>query len=229
MTTMSYPHHEHAVRSHAQATGARRMFGLLRLAAAAAVAVALSAQITDLVVNDALVPENYFSYFTVQSSLINIVVLATGGVLALRWRDDPERFTAVRMTTVAFAVLTAAVYNVLLRGIPPEGYVGPQWPGEVMHVAIPVVIVLDWLLSPGRPALHWDRVWLALVYPFVWLAFTLVRGVVTGWYPYPFLNPDGPDGPVSVIVYVAVLFALILAVAAVAVGISRLGGRHTPR
>jgi hypothetical protein len=229
MTTLSHLQRIDSPPYRERSTGPRRLFGVLRLLAAVAVVTALSAQIADLVVHDALEPQNYFSYFTVQSSMANVVVFAVGGVLALRWREDPELFTAVRMTIVAFALLTGLVYNVLLRSLPPEGYVGPAWPGEVMHVWIPIVIVLDWLVTPGRPALAWGRVWLALWYPLAWLAFTLVRGVLTGWYPYPFLNPDGPNGPVSVVVYVAVLFALILASASVAVAISRAGGRHAPR
>jgi hypothetical protein len=30
--------------------------------------------------------------------------------------------------------------------------------------------------------------WLA--FPVLWLVYTLIRGAVTDWYPYPFLDPD---------------------------------------
>jgi hypothetical protein len=227
MTTTSeqYRHgsgHGGAVENRESATALRRTAGVLRLAAGLLVLGAIGTQIADLVVNRAFEPEEYFSYFTIQSSLINIVVLLTGGVLALRWREDPELYTAVRMSTVAYAVVTCVVYNLLLRGLPPEGFVGVQWPNEVTHVWIPILVVADWLLSPGRAPLAWGRIWLAIGYPLAWLAFTLVRGVLTGWYPYPFLEPDGPDGPVSVIVYIAGITLFILAVSVVAIGISRI-------
>jgi hypothetical protein len=207
----------------------RRVTGLLRIAAGLLVLTAITTQIVDLLVNDAFQPEEYFSYFTIQSSLVNIVVLVVGGLLALRWREDPELYTAVRMSAVTYAVVTAVVYNLLLRGVPTDDFVGLQWPNEVTHVWIPIVMTLDWLLSPGRAALAWGRLWLAVGYPLLWLGFTLVRGVLTGWYPYPFLDPDGPDGPTSVIAYIVGITLFILAVASVAIGISRIRVWNQPR
>jgi hypothetical protein len=30
--------------------------------------------------------------------------------------------------------------------------------------------------------------WLSALFPFCWLAFTLIRGAVIDWYPYPFID-----------------------------------------
>jgi len=234
MTATSNPNQNPAAPSASllapeSATAARRVAGVLRLAAGMLVLAAIVTQIVDLVLNDAFEPHEYFSYFTIQSSLITIVVLTVGGLLALRWREDPELYTAVRMSAVTYAVVTAVVYNLLLRGIPTDDFVGVQWPNEVTHVWIPIVIALDWILSPGRAALAWGRLWLAIGYPLLWLAFTLVRGVLTGWYPYPFLEPDGPDGPTSVIAYIVGITLFILAVACVSIGISRIRVWNEPR
>ena len=200
-------------------------FGLLRLIAAVAALAAIVTQITDQVIHDAFAPEWYFSYFTVQSSLISVVVLGFGAVLAFRWRDDPELFTAVRMCAVAYAAVTCVVYNALLRGLPVEGFVGLAWPGEVLHVWVPIFLVVEWVVAPGRAVLGWERVWTAVGFPLVWLGFTLVRGVLTGWYPYPFLEPDAPAGPVSVLVYIVAIAAFIVVVATLAIAISRVGMR----
>lgn len=223
MTTTSYPDRDASIPPAAPPSAARRVTGVLRLAAGVLVTVAVATQITDQVLGDAFEPARYFSFFTVQSSLIDVVVLVTGGVLALGRQRDPELFTAVRMSTVAYAAVTAVVYNVLLRGLPSDGFTGLGWPGEILHVWIPAYIVLDWLLAPGRPALGWDRIWLAIGYPLAWVAFTLVRGVVTGWYPYPFLDPDAPAGPVSVIAYIVAIAFFIIAVACIAIVVSRVG------
>ena len=209
----------------AASTRPRQIVGVLRLAAAALVLSAVITQIVDQLVNDAFEPEHYFSYFTIESSLINIVVLTVGGVLALRWRRDPELFSAVRLATVAYAIITAAVYNILLRGLPPEGFQGVQWPNEVEHVWIPIVIVLDWLLSPGRPSIGWKRLWLVVSYPVAWCAFTLVRGAIDGWYPYPFIDPTGDGGYPSVFAYIIALSIVIVVIGAGAIGVSRFGSR----
>ena len=210
-----------------RSSGQRKIVGLARIAAAGLIFAAIVTQIVDQLVNDAFVADEYFSYFTIDSSFINVVVLGVGGVLALRWARDPELYSAVRMSAVAYAVVTGAVYNVLLRGLPPTGFVGIQWPNEVMHVWIPIFILLDWILSPGRARLGWRRILFAVSFPVVWCIYTLVRGAVDGWYPYPFINPTLDGGYPSVVAYIVGLSAFIVALAAALIAISRLGARRS--
>ncbi|MDP3209058.1 MAG: hypothetical protein Q8M65_07905 [Rhodoglobus sp.] len=63
---------------------ARQVVGLLRLAASAALTVALVFQIVEKTVNNDMVPQEYFTYFTILSTMIAIVVIGIGGVMALR-------------------------------------------------------------------------------------------------------------------------------------------------
>ena len=205
----------------------RRGVGVIRLAVGLLVLASITTQITDQVIHDAFEPEEYFSYFTIQSSLMNIVALLVGGLLAVRQGRDPESFTAVRMAIVAYAAVTGSVYAVLLRGIPSEGFVGIQWPNEVIHVWVPIFIALDWLFAPGRPALAWSRLWFVVAYPLAWVVFTLFRGSLDGWFPYPFLEPDGPGGWSGVLVYVLAIAVFILGVGAAAITVSRLAVRST--
>ena len=67
---------------------------------------------------------------------------------------------------------------------------------------VPVVIVLEWLFSSGRISLRIRAMWWALLYPLAWVAFTVIRGMITGWWPYPFLEPDGPNGVGGVVAYI---------------------------
>ena len=207
------------------ATSARRTVGAIRIAGGLLVLAAMITQITDRVVNDVFVPTEYFSYFTIQSSMMNIVVLLVGGNLAFRYKRDTVIYTGVRSATVVFAVVTAGVYNVLLRGVPAEGFVGVQWPNEVEHVWIPLYILFDWLFATGRAKLAWKWVWAAIAYPLAWCAFTLVHGAATGWYPYPFIDPTGPGGWPSVGAYILGIAAFIVGLAFLAVFYSRWSGR----
>ncbi|TXN31971.1 Pr6Pr family membrane protein [Lacisediminihabitans profunda] len=204
----------------------RRSFGGLRLVLGLLVLSAIITQITDELLHDAFKPGEYFAYFTIESSLINVVVLLVAGVLAVRGRAETELLTSVRVAVLSYAVITAAVYNVLLRNIPSTGYHGVQWPNEVMHVWVPILIVIDWLFAPGRSRVGWVRLWLVVSYPLAWLAFTMLRGAVTGWYPYPFLEPGGPGGILSVLVYVLGISAFILVVASAAIVIGRVDARR---
>jgi hypothetical protein len=208
----------------ATTTPARRTVGTLRLAAACLVFAAIVTQIVDQITAGVFVPVEYFSYFTVQSSMMNVVVLATGGYLALRLRHDTTLYTGVRMATVTYAVVTGVVYNLLLRGLPPTGYVGIQWPNEVEHVWIPLYILIDWLFATGRARLAWTWVWAAIAYPLVWCAFTLVRGAATTWYPYPFINPNEPAGVGGVVGYIVGIASFIVGLAFLAIAYSRWKG-----
>ena len=99
------------------------------------------------------------------------------------------------------------------------------WVDFVLHKLTPVVIVLDWLLDPPtvhlsrRDALGW------LIFPLLWLAYTMVRGPIAGWYPYPFLDPaHGGYGQVAITSLV-----ILVAGAAVCLFVAWLGNRLSGR
>jgi len=93
-----------------------------------------------------------------------------------------------------------------------------------MHVWIPLVLVLDWLFSPGRPALRWTGLRIVVIFPLAWLAFTLLRGAATGWFPYPFLEPA--TGWLSIGIYILGIAVLILGLASLAIAHSRHSARR---
>jgi hypothetical protein len=206
---------------------ARRITAALRLLAALAMSAAIINQIADQVVNGVFEPARYFSFFTVQTGILNVAVLLLGALIAFRVARDSELFTAIRMCAVAYAAVTGVVYNLLLRDLPTEGdFVALVWPGEIEHVWIPIFMVLDWFLAPGRARLACSRIALALVYPLLWVGLTLVRGSFENWYPYPFLDPNGPTGWSGVAIYVAAISVFIVVVAVICIASSRITARE---
>ncbi|TAJ49393.1 MAG: hypothetical protein EPO52_03715 [Herbiconiux sp.] len=208
----------------------RRIAGIVRLIAGLGLAVTIGIQIGDRVANDAFDPWEYFSYFTIQTSLFNIVVLLAGGMLALRRSRDTPLFTTVRMATLAYAIVTAGVYNLLLRGIPStDSFVSLSWPNEIVHVWVPLLLVIDWLVTPGRPALPWRSLWVVPIYPVAWAIYTFIRAAASGGeiYPYPFLDP-ATGGWISVFAYIVGLTAGLVGLGALAVLYSRRMGPPRP-
>lgn len=204
----------------------RHIAGTISIVAGLLVLAALITQITDQIAVGRFQPTEYFAYFTIQTAMINIVVLLAGGVLALREQRDTQLYTAIRASIFSYALVTAVVYNLLLRDIPnDDGYVGPVWPNESLHVWIPIYIALDWLLTPGRVRIAWSTLWLAVSYPLIWVGATMLRGAATGWYPYPFLEPEGPIGVLGVVTYVVAIALFIIVLAALAVVINRVHTR----
>lgn len=74
--------------------------------------------------------------------------------------------------------------------------------------------VVGWLVAGPRPRAPWRDALTALAWPVAWLAWTLVVGAVSGWYPYPFLDV-GATGAGSVAVTCVGVTVLLLGLAAV--------------
>jgi hypothetical protein len=204
----------------------RHIAGTLSILAGLALLAALITQITDQIVAERFEPTQYFAFFTIQTAMINIVVLVAGGILAWRTERDTQLYTAIRASVFAYALVTGLIFNLLLRGIPnPDGYVGPAWPSELTHVWIPIYITLDWLLTPGRVRIGWSTLWLAATYPLIWVGVTITRGALTDWYPYPFLNPEEPNGVLGVVAYTVGIAALILVLSVLAVIVNHMHTR----
>lgn len=198
----------------------RRFIGIARAVLGLVILASVTYQIYDRVIHNVFRPGEYFAFFTIQTSLMDVVVLVVGAWLCWTAERDTRLFTIVRVCIVAFAVVTCVVYNILLRDIPGEaGYDWPVWPNEVLHVWAPMLLVIDWLFAPGRAKIRLRAALWVLVYPLAWVTFSLIRGSVTGWWPYPFLDPTGPAGWAGVVTYIvgialffyvnAVVFTLI--------------------
>jgi hypothetical protein len=150
---------------------------------------------------------NFFSYFTIESNILAVVAFAWGGCALLARRTAvPE---VLRGAVVVYLAITGAVYALLLAGLPGQ-HIDP-WVNTVVHQVMPAVVVLDWLIAPPRTALPLRRAWSWLVFPVLYLAYTLLRGPFAHWYPYPFLDPR-PHGYGHVVigaVGIAVGFVLV--------------------
>jgi hypothetical protein len=165
--------------------------------------VAIAAQLKTTFDAGVLNPVNFFSYFTIQSNLIGAAVLLYLAVRAGAPRSG--RVDWWRGAACVYLTVTFFVVIVLLK----ETDVGPQlpWVDVVLHKLVPVVVVADYLIDPPTTRLSISDGLLWLVYPLAWLGYTMIRGPIAGWYPYPFLDPaKGGYGPVAATV-VAILVA----------------------
>jgi len=205
------------------------LVAILRFAGAAAIVAAIVAQLVRSIENTvaaggdiAFLLVNFFSFFTIESNVLAVVSLAVGAVMVAGGRTETVGFTVFRLVTVTYMTVTLIVYNLLLRGIElPQGQT-VLWSNEILHVVGPLVIIADWLLAPGRNRLEWSRVWAVVVFPIVWAAYTLIRGPIVGWYPYPFLNPEhSENGYLSVAFYVILIAAVMVGVGAAAIWVTR--------
>ena len=126
----------------------------------------------------------FFSYFTIQS---NLLVAVTAWLLSRDPARDGDGWRPVRVASVVGITVTGLVHFFLLR--PLLDLEGANWAvDKLLHMVVPVLAVAAWVVAGPRPRVTWRDVGLALLWPVVWLVWTLVVGATTGWYPYPFLN-----------------------------------------
>lgn len=130
---------------------------------------------------------NFFSYFTILSNCSMTLVLLAGGVLGVTGRRGVPDL--LRGAVTLYMAITGVVYAVALAQYEALGTI--PWVNDVVHRLMPLVIVVDWLAVPPRRPLPWaDALWW-LAFPLLYLPYTLVRGPIVDWYPYPFLDPRG--------------------------------------
>jgi hypothetical protein len=113
--------------------------------------------------------------------------------------------------------ITGLVYVVVLRPLGhPTGIAA--WVNAGLHYVAPPLAVLGWLLFGPRPRISVRVIALSLIWPVAWVVYTLVRGAITGWFPYPFLNVDelGMSVVLRNLGFVLLLAAVLLALLTVA-------------
>lgn len=213
---------------------------ILRIGGSIAIAAAVAAQLRLSLNNEAsgegevgFVTQNFFSFFTIESNVVAALVLFVG-IFTLSRSNESRGWSLARAAATTYMATTGVVYNLLLRGIElPQGATVP-WSNEVLHVIGPVILVLDWLIAPGRRPLRATALWGIVSFPILWAGYTLVRGALVldprtdlPWYPYPFLNPDtSANGYYSVGFYVVLIGMVIGVVGAGVLWVSRARRRN---
>ena len=125
------------------------------------------------------------SFFTVQSNVLCLIVSAQ---LARDPQRDGRLWRAVRLAALVGITVTGIVYaTVLARIHEPKGWEQTA-NNAIFHYVVPVLTVLGWLLFGPRPRIDRATILAAAVWPAAWLAYTLVHGAVSKWYPYPFVD-----------------------------------------
>ncbi len=153
---------------------------------------------------------NVFAYFTIQSNL-----LLGGTCLLLALQSDRPRstlFKALRLNGVLCIAVTGIVYHLVLAGTAElTGWASVA--NLIVHTFTPLLGVIGWLVFGPRRETDWSIVGWSIVYPLLWLAFTLIRGEGIGFYPYPFVdvNEHGYGTVLLNCLFVALLFLALAA------------------
>ena len=189
---------------------------IVRVARVAAAALGIAAMVTALVQGEGTVA-NFFSFFTIEANILTAVVFLGGAVLTTQTRHWPYFRGAVTL----YMVITGIVYAVLLSNVDVQ--LQSAWTNNVLHRVLPLLLLADWVFFPPWPRIAAARALGWLAFPLAYFAYSLIRGPIAHFYPYPFLNAR-EHGYLYVIVYAIVLTPImaLLALAVWRIGTQRL-------
>ena len=134
---------------------------------------------------------NTLSYFTILTNLI-VAIVSTASALRSDSNtvDTSDTFLTRPSTMSSVAVyifIVGLTYSLLLRSIwDPTGL------SLVLDVALhditPILYVLFWLFFVPKGTLRWSHPIYWLVYPVLYVLYSLIRGAITLRYPYYFVD-----------------------------------------
>jgi len=131
---------------------------------------------------------NFFSYFTIESNILGIIALLAGAFVLYAGKKS-ARLDFFRGAVTFYMVVTGIVFAVLLAGIENAALTAVPWDNTVLHYIMPVAIAADWLMDRPAKKIAFRKALVWISFPVAYLIYSLVRGPIVNWYPYPFLNP----------------------------------------
>lgn len=170
---------------------------------------------------------NYFSYFTILSNIFAATTLTFAAFPSGSRLADFFTRPSVRGGVAIYMTVTGLVYFFLLRHLrPPEGWAFIA--DATLHDLMPLVYAAFWLLFATSGTLRVKNALVWLAFPLVYMTYSLLRGPVSGFYPYPFIDVLKLGYPqvftnIGMLVVGFVLLALILAGLDRAIGRARAG------
>ena len=158
----------------------------------------------------------FCSYLTIWA---NALVAWSTATLALGRDRDRRLWRVLRMDAVVLILLAGVVHFFFLRPLLDlQGW--DLVADRLLHMAVPVLAVVGWLAHGPRGRVSTGDLGPFLALPVSWLAYTLVRGELVEWYPYPFIDVN-EHGYGVVLLNCAGVSALMLVIAWAAVVLDR--------
>jgi len=165
----------------------------------------------------------FFSYFTILTNILGAICFT---VLLLQSASARTNFFArpkVLTAITVYITIVGLVYNLILSKLwNPEGM--QLIADELLHSVNPIVFVLFWFIFVPKKALQWRDAFPWLIYPFVYCLYILIRGALSGLYPYPFIDVNNL-GYNNALINTGFLFLAFLLISLLFVAIGKIMNR----
>jgi hypothetical protein len=190
-------------------------------------------QVTDRTLNNNFRPFEYFAYFSIVGAVFAGALLSVTGVRAFKQLEEGKRLEIARLSLTVAMIVVGVVYHALLADVASDvrdgDYVWPVFPNEFIHTYGPVLIVIDYLLSNKEFKLRMRAAFWVVAFPLLWLTFSVIRGIITNWWPYWFINPNGEGGVSGMLSYIAAIAFFFIILGFAVLGLTKLVQRVSSR
>lgn len=168
---------------------------------------------------------NFFSYFTI---LTNILAALSFTFTAINSESKAGRFfrnPVVQSGIAMNIIIVGVVYITVLQKLwKPQGL---SWVADIiLHYAVPFIYAVYWLAFVPKGHIQWKHCFIWLIYPAAYFAYSIIRGPIVNWYPYPFVDV-GAIGYAEVLKNAAILLGAFLVVSFLFFIIDRLFANKT--
>ncbi|GAA5105880.1 Pr6Pr family membrane protein [Orbus sasakiae] len=151
----------------------------------------------------------YYSFFTVLS---NIMLALSCLILTFKPNCSNLLFNVIRLNGLVGVLITMIVYNLMLRGIHRPPTVLLQFANESLHVVIPLLGLISWLIYGPFYRMQFKVIVYAFLTLLTYGVYIFMRGYYTNLYPYPFINVNrvGYENAFIAVIAIAVLFVCLV-------------------
>lgn len=198
-----------------------------RLGFALLILAAIAVQFIDGASRPNFNPINFFSFFTIQSNMFAALMLIIAAYMATKGKSSP-RYELFRSAGALYMVMTGVIFALLLSGLVARLQTTIPWVNSVLHEIAPAVLLADWLFDRPRFAVTFKRALAWAIYPIIYAGYSLVRGSIVDWYPYPFLDPRH-EGYATVVVTSLIIAGVVVGTIALMAWMTRLPGNAAAR
>jgi hypothetical protein len=160
----------------------------------------------------------FFSFFTILTNTLVAIYFTVVLFRIKRWYSAEGKPGVLTAITI-YITIVGLVYQIILRSTwHPTGL--QMIVDELLHTIIPIMVIIYWYIFEKKHSVKYDQILKWLIYPLIYLVFILIRGKLSGFYPYPFVDV-GNLGLSRVMLNSAVLIIVFAALSAIFIKVGR--------
>jgi hypothetical protein len=149
----------------------------------------------------------YFTFYTVLSNCLVALCLAAE-VFPSMASLGVFRRPGARTAVAVYITIVALIYAVFLANTwEPQGW--QRLVDALLHYVMPALYLAFWFVLVPKGTTSWRAIPVWLLFPVLYVLWAMLRGAVTGQYPYPFINALVLGYPIALrnIVLICLFFA----------------------